>query len=74
MQVDGFLGGSANGYPDQLRNEMKSMRPVFLPYSFLCTVQGRPKNLKVQPNSTPIAMPQSKPIKEAVKEAQEFSF
>jgi len=24
-QVDGFLGGSANGYPDQLRNEMKSM-------------------------------------------------
>jgi len=24
-QVDGFLGGSANGYPDQIRNEMKSM-------------------------------------------------
>lgn len=24
-QVDGFLGGSANGYPDQIRDEMKSM-------------------------------------------------
>lgn len=25
MQVDGFLGGSANGYPDQIRDEMKSL-------------------------------------------------
>lgn len=24
-QVDGFLGGSANGYPDQIRDEMKSL-------------------------------------------------